>query len=29
MHNIVIGGGFIVDGEGLKAFAGKPGRRGR
>jgi hypothetical protein len=29
MHNIVIGGGIIVDGEGRKAFAGKPGRRRR
>jgi hypothetical protein len=29
MYSIVIGGGIIVDGEGRKAFAGKPGRRGR
>jgi N-acyl-D-aspartate/D-glutamate deacylase len=29
MHDIVIRGGTIVDGEGRKAFAGKPGRRGR
>jgi N-acyl-D-aspartate/D-glutamate deacylase len=29
MHDIVIRGGTIVDGEGRTAFAGKPSRRGR
>jgi len=29
MHDIVIRGGTVVDGEAQKAVAGKPGRRGR